>query len=128
MKPNTVASDLRALTNERDALRTRVAQLEAIVAKLPTTADGVPVVPGEHVYRECYKCAKGWRESDIWAFSVLPMSHCARTNHQDRLYYYLVSDCYSTRAAAEAAAGSVGIGTTNSKPIAEADDGAGGSK
>ncbi|MEN1706399.1 MAG: hypothetical protein AAGJ54_12915, partial [Planctomycetota bacterium] len=95
MKPNTVASDLRALTNERDALRTRIAQFEAIVAKLPTTADGVPVV-FDSMGTVAYPCPLWW----IDCGTIKP-----------DYGYDSFRDYYSTEPAAEAAAASVGIGT-----------------
>jgi hypothetical protein len=35
------------------ALRARVAELEAVVGKLPKTADGVPMTPGGHYWAWC---------------------------------------------------------------------------
>lgn len=83
----------------------RIAELEAIVAKLPVTADGVPVVPGDTAVRWCVH--KGeihevtgwvWSELDDWR------GHVDSVPQGDG--YVLtrpVSLCYSTREAAEAA-------------------------
>ena len=71
-----------------DSKQAKIAELEDIVDKLPTTADGVPVVPG----------------MEIWHPD-------GRTGTASIAYYgrdcfpsYVVAEyCYSTREAAEAA-------------------------
>lgn len=63
--------------------RKEVARLRAIVSRLPTTVDGVPVVPGDTVY-----CWIGTRVEAV----------LIRSARSDRYAY-----CYSTREAAEAA-------------------------
>jgi len=76
--PESVARDFcpraRAVANE-------VHRLQAIVDKLPKTADGVPVVPGDIAYT-----------TDGRSMRI----NTSASGH-------VISDCYSTREAAEAA-------------------------
>jgi hypothetical protein len=77
-------SDLARMTLERD-------QLQAIVDKLPKTADGVPMVPG---YDQVYLAMRG---DDGTLHSL------SKTAATWRLLDLRAKDCYSTREAAEAA-------------------------
>lgn len=65
-----------------------IKRLRAIVDKLPTTVDGVPIVPGTDVWRKCSAChhVHPWRSYDRPDFSTK-----------------VLAECYSTREAAEAA-------------------------
>ena len=77
---------------EVDAIEIVLAEIErlqAIVDKLPTTADGVPIVPGMRVYFRCSAC-NGAIESMVPINSV-----------SDRMS----KTFYSTHKAAEAAGG-----------------------
>ena len=68
------------------AMATRLEWLESVVAKLPVTADGVPVVPGvDLVYRRYYQ-GRGV---------------CAVEGFYDTASH-LIAASYSTREAAEA--------------------------
>lgn len=76
---------------KRETLAEEVKRLRAIVAKLPVTADGVPVGPGELVYtlygaewyvQDATNAARSWRDGD-------PSGP--------------INTCYSTREAAEKA-------------------------
>lgn len=83
---------------ERDRLAARVGELEKIVEKLPTTADGVPVVP-MGVY-----WAKQWDE--VWEFTARVVeSQCADDDCGHRLKTTFL---YSTREAALAATAAKG--------------------
>jgi hypothetical protein len=98
---------------ERDELARRLAEAEAraeaaeaVVAKLPKTADGVPVVPGQTVFANwphgptvrCYAKHEA-HGPDMVVFgegsTVVNGLSCG--------IRVFVSDCYSTREAAEAA-------------------------
>jgi hypothetical protein len=92
----------------RDA---RIAELEAVVDKLPKTADGVPVTCGDTVY-----CWAGGEASPDEAVYPLEVQQSRGILLVGRLggyrsisnYQALDSRCYSTRAAAEAAKGGEG--------------------
>jgi hypothetical protein len=84
------------------ALQARVAELEAVVAKLPTTADGVPVGPGESVYNL-------W-EGKVVELAVINESFAGWIAHDGKLGSIIggefdanISECYSAEAAARAA-------------------------
>lgn len=92
----------------RDLLE-RLERAEAIVAKLPKTADGVPIYPGITLYPPCghepfvvsshfdeHTCLQGSCREEEWG-----------ENDYHDVYYkrYSVERCYSTRAAAEAVKG-----------------------
>lgn len=74
-----VADELVLVAAERDRLR-------VIANRLPKTADGVPVVPGMTL----------WRYDDH-------NGYCAILDINESLLLESVSECYSTREAAEAA-------------------------
>ena len=64
-------------------------RLQAIVAKLPKTADGVPVVPGMEVWQDCFDGIK-----QRWAASGIEDDRAMVTS-------FVYAECYSTRKAAE---------------------------
>lgn len=75
----------------------RITELEAIVEKLPRTADGVPVVPGMTLwFVETRDTGKTWFVNEHEPIRLA-------TNH-----YWISDKGYSTRAAAEAEAGKEG--------------------
>lgn len=82
--PSPLAAVLRALVGERDAA-------VAIVERLPKTADGVPVGPGDVVYT---LYGAEWRVQDATtaAESWMDGDPCGP-----------IADCYSTREAAAGA-------------------------
>lgn len=87
-------ASLAAVEAERDALTVKLSALEAIVAKLPVTADGKVCAGGEIAYT-LYGAARRvmwigeWRAAEYEAIDYDPS--CP------------VNECYSTLAAAEAA-------------------------
>lgn len=93
--------DMEALTADRDRLARENADLRAVVERLPKTADGVPVTPGQLI----------WPRSDIMQPEDEEGTAVkCRWYICDPLGGELIEDdeldlskCYSTRAAAEAA-------------------------
>ena len=86
-----LANELANLENRyNDAVEERD-RLRAIVAALPRTADGVPVVPGMEVWKEW----RGRLERNV----VMPPMVSIGSVYMD------ATVCYSTREAAEAAKG-----------------------
>lgn len=90
------------LADER--LIAELERLQAIVAKLPVTADGVPLHPGMTVYRY-HKAYGGMIEPTVtifgrWDCETKPHYVECRT---DGNFITNACKCYSTRAAAEAA-------------------------
>ena len=90
-------SDLEQLRAAWDAKCQDIKRLQAIVDKLPKTADGVPVVPDDLVYylnanNTITECNVQWRSEDgrYWA--------CRGIQGPP----FRVEKCYSTRKAAEA--------------------------
>lgn len=77
-----------------------ISQLKAIVENPPKTKDGVPVVPGMHLW---YRHPKTGRIYKWLGENMFAKTHHFDTNGQDVLIG--VEDCYSTREAAEAAGG-----------------------
>lgn len=73
-----------------EAVEERIAKLEAVMAKLPKTADGVPVVPGMILYgpNQFDEIQEHYTELEV---------------NGDPLHCQVCGNCYSTRAAAEAA-------------------------
>lgn len=75
-----------------------IKRLQAIVAKLPKTADGVPVVPGIDVWvthqerHEPYKCT---------VFAVGNTALKVEVSETHKRTWVWQSACYSTREAAE---------------------------
>lgn len=81
--------------------RDRIKDLEAIVSRLPHTADGVPVVPGDEVWHPDYLW-RSWEvdyDGDAFEYTVA-INPDRKGNEWDEAY---VSDCYSTPQAAEKA-------------------------
>ena len=96
--PSTEA-DSMFLVNARDDLLASLAEierLEAIVAKLPRTADGVPVVPGMRVWRIRHQTTLGESVLDVSPRGI----HLVGKSD-----WYESRDVCSTRDAAEAAGG-----------------------
>ena len=85
--------------NEIAELKADNARLREIVERLPVTADGVVVIPrwDEELWHPEYGECEPYRSNDDrW----IVFSDCDRTGIRP---FGLVSDCYSTREAAEAA-------------------------
>ena len=82
----------QAIKKEILTLRTRLAELEKVVEKLPVTADGVVVTPGMRYWFE-YEDCPGEFGDDLASY----IEHDGREDPQD------FSDLYSTREAALAA-------------------------
>ena len=107
------ANRIGYLTAERDALAKRVRELEGVVEKLPKTADGVPVFPGDIVWH-----TKNPSSDEITSFAVSdyldwkPSVWDGKTEARcvnDKGGGWPVRSCYSTHQAAEAARGK-GVG------------------
>lgn len=84
-----------------DALA-RIDELEAIVAKMPRTADGVPIVAGDKLW--CLLAGGFTRQIDV-------KCGIEGTVMLDGDYYFTTcqpGDCYSTKEAADAALASRG--------------------
>jgi len=75
---------------QRDALK-------AIVARLPKTADGVPVTPGMELYRRDLRFVKG---DQCFVAEVMPLTHDCLTFEE-----WKFDGWYSTREVAERAKG-----------------------
>jgi hypothetical protein len=75
-----------------------IARLTAIVDKLPTTADGVSVVPGMNVYFQ-------WHSGEIVRHPVafIRIDKDDTWLYFERALYRSTGVCYSTREAADAA-------------------------
>ena len=96
--PGTEA-DSMFLVNAREDLLAALAEierLEAIIAKLPVTADGVPVVPGMRVWRIEHQTTLGESVLDV---SLRGIHLVGKSD------WYESRDVCSTREAAEAAGG-----------------------
>ena len=108
-----------------DASQEEAARLRAIVDRLPKTKDGVPVIPGrDHVYHPDWNVngltaevpGGGWAEESVEKvmtrlgleeepeYIVFGFYWESDTGYEED-GQWLVSECYSTRAAAEAAKG-----------------------
>jgi hypothetical protein len=83
-----------------EVLVDEIARLRAIVAKLPKTADGVPVVPGSIVYRwsDMHEQLLECEVSTFQRWDDAYMPAVTRGNFQTNALW-----CYSTREAAEKA-------------------------
>ena len=90
-----------------------IKELREVVAKLPKTADGVPVVPGDEAYR-CWHGPRGGKrheqyvvgwdyESKQWAVGRYWEGRCADGSPISFEPYQPVENYYSTRKAAEEA-------------------------
>ncbi|MEQ8770080.1 MAG: hypothetical protein RIB60_06180 [Phycisphaerales bacterium] len=104
--PPAISKSPEELQEQADSEHDRIAALEAIVKRLPKTADGVPVVPGHEptkLYNPDYAGTK-WFEVDAgdieFGDSDREWSVCWGGWDYDSTP---VSDWYSTREAAEAA-------------------------
>lgn len=95
-----IAPDEIGKVAEIDSMMERLRAAEAIVAKLPRTADGIPVTPGMYVYK-MYPgdvVSYGWRVDDYMM---------ARSSAKDNVdsNRFVIEGFYSTREAARAAQG-----------------------
>jgi len=82
------------LVRRNRELKDRIAQLEAIVEKLPKTGDGVRVIQDTQIYHPRYK-----EGPSIHNRLFVTSSYVADGRGQK----YKIADCYSTKAAAEEA-------------------------
>lgn len=104
MEPVNTDVDLELAAALRNSLPSilsdlsRLAELEAIVDKLPKTADGVPVMPGMTVF---FTTGKGCSVNGI--VQHVTSACCGNTSGAGLHWWRSTSDCYSTREAAEAA-------------------------
>lgn len=106
--------EIRRLTERAEQAEARVREqaaeterLQAIVGKLPVTADGVPVVPGMQLYAPS-ETVCSYHKHDIaagtlprYAFSPLVQLVCE--TGIDHCAEMPICKCYSTREAAETA-------------------------
>ncbi len=97
--PDCSGGPMSLAMDDRRTLAAEIERLQAIVAKLPKTKDGVYVVPTrdrvwfiERGYKTAMQYEIYW-DGDDWRVAT----HCGERP--------LVADCFSTRAAAEAAEG-----------------------
>lgn len=86
----------------------RLEELEAIVARVPKTADGVPVVPGDTVYAKRNPSDDTVVEFEVadyekWAMDAWGSRNQARAYTEGGGGWIVSRHCYSTREAAEAA-------------------------
>ena len=103
---------LQDAAKECGILKTELEAARAIVAKLPKTADGVPIVPGMHVWFYSRNSASQWvEELKVTGWEHLPgmepgymfvLSVCNEAGESDGVN---LACCYSTEAAALAAKG-----------------------
>ena len=82
---------IQALRAERD-------RLAEIVERLPKTADGVPVTPEQEVW-----VPAGVVSSDARSYRVVPVDSSLVGVVEEFSIVFVSDNCYSTRAAAEAA-------------------------
>ena len=87
--PKKISGIQDAIADAVDAVIGEIERLQIIVDKLPTTADGVPIVPGQRVYFRCGTC-------DGAVESMIPINSVS--DHMSKTFY-------STREAAEAGGG-----------------------
>lgn len=101
--PETGLLSYAALRQVNANLRVRLAESEAIVAKLPKTKDGVPVVPGVRIYYpvESYDCC----EVEAVRVDSVDMLGIGLDGQPFNQWRQTKPDGYSTREAAEAAKG-----------------------
>ena len=92
--PQEIVHSAECYKKQLTAAQARIAELEAVVAKLPKTADGVPVLPGMTFF-----------DIEPWVCNAIDdKGRALRVNiatMQVRAVNY-VCDCYSTKEAAEA--------------------------
>lgn len=81
-----------ALSEHLRASQQRIGELEAVVAKLPRTKDGVPITPMMTVFSQ---------DGPRLIVRLQPMVHSQHFNTPDGLNGYDAHECYSTREAAE---------------------------
>ncbi len=94
----TIAQDKRGVEQALEAAQARIAELEAVVAKMQKTADGVRVMPFvDDVFRP-YEDGPG-----DWYWTTRAESFEVVWCHINGSISYDPECCYSTRALAEAA-------------------------
>jgi hypothetical protein len=93
------AVDAGKVRDELYQVQRKRAAAEAIVDRLPKTADGVPVVPG----MELWHAGTSWSGKGDYAWCFYRRPSSGELEVVFTLCSVLVSQCYSTRAAAEAA-------------------------
>ena len=110
-KPTRRENVEHAITTAKNATD-RVAELEKTVAKLPKTADGVPIVPGMHVWFYSKRSCSQWvEELKVTGWEHLPgmepgwMFVLSVVNEHGDTDGVNLECCYSTQAAALAAKG-----------------------
>jgi hypothetical protein len=85
----------------------RLEELEGVVGKLPKTADGVPVVPGDQVWHPLHigkrPCTVFGGEDEPTEYEVTIILSIGEDNFVNRSDTVSVTECYSTREAALAA-------------------------
>lgn len=83
--------------SEIDHLTARLAEAEAVIARLPNTADGVACIPQERkwIYHPSHL--------DNWFMCANQEEAVGMSDSRIEGVWVSLSDCYSTRAAAEAA-------------------------
>jgi hypothetical protein len=111
----SIVADLRdlamfvGLNDKRGAslIRTaadRLEELERVVGKLPKTADGVPVVPGDLVWHPLHigkrPCTVFGGENDPREYEVTIILGMGKDNFVNKSDTVSATECYSTREAA----------------------------
>jgi len=110
MVSQTVVDDLRRQLAEKAK---RIAELEAVVDKLPQDAEGVPCIPGYERWHP-KETRRGvvrfgdWEDPDAGKEGVefcyeFGVSNSKSPTTGEPWAYQPISECYSTKAAAEAA-------------------------
>ena len=90
-------------------LAEEIDRLQAIVDKLPVTANGVPVVPGMTLYEPLIKPCRGTIVlKEYPSADAVEKRGMVRRHGYERGWIAEASKCYSTREAANAAGGNDG--------------------
>jgi hypothetical protein len=91
-------------------LRERVGELEAIVDRLPRTADGVPVTPGDMIFMPASGDAiEVARFRNNGCYPIYIRGKSGELEPATLSVPVKVEECYSTRSAAEAAMKKEGV-------------------
>lgn len=97
-KADALEAEATELSLENNGLRAKVAELEAIVAKLPRTADGMCAIGLKELVYPIKHSNENWNLVSV-RVRIGAIGHCWGPME------VCLEDCYSTRAAAEAAKG-----------------------